>query len=163
MSFKSLWAASIAASRERTNCQYVLLRSSQMYSTKYVVFVRLAVSIVFIVVVFLVPGTRRVGWVSSSTRIQRYNKKSNYQKKVDNFSKNLFRPLRKRFWPTGTGPDRPTLIFPGFSFYGPFGRRTVRWSILTGKRAKSPEMGQNGHKKNGRRFATLAAPKHNRL
>ena len=39
-----------------------------MYSTKYVVLVRLAVSIVFIVVVFLVPGTRRVGWVVSLTR-----------------------------------------------------------------------------------------------
>ena len=53
---------------------------------------------------------------------------------------------------TGTGPDRPILIFPEFSFYGPFGRRTVRWSILTVNAAKSPEMGQYVHKRNTAAF-----------
>ena len=52
MSSKSLRAASIAMSLERTNCQYVLLMSSQMYSTKYVVFVSFAVSIVVIILCF---------------------------------------------------------------------------------------------------------------
>lgn len=97
------------------------------------------------IILCVYPGTRRVGWVVSSTRIQRYNKKSNYQKYFHNFCKFLFRPLRKRFWPTGTGPDRPTLIFAEFSFYGPFGRRTVRWSILTGNAAKSPKIGRYCH------------------
>lgn len=91
------------------------------------------------------PGTRRVGWVASSTRIQRYNKNSNYQKYFHNFCKFLFRPLRKRFWPTGTGPDRLTLIFPGFSFYGHFGRRMVCWSTFAVNAAKSPEIGHCDH------------------
>ena len=89
MSFKSLWAASIAASRERTNCQYVLLMSSQMYSIKYVVLVRLAVSIVVITHSFFVSGTRRIGWVISSTRVQSYNKKPYFQNFLFNFSKNF--------------------------------------------------------------------------
>lgn len=92
-------------------------------------------------------------WVVSSTQIQRYNKNSNYKKYFHNFCKFLFRPLRKRLWsargcskiPNDHCPANP-VIFSEFSFYGPFGRRMVRWSTFAGKPAKSPEIGQIGHK-----------------
>lgn len=100
-------------------------------------------------------------WVVSSTRIQRYNKNSNYQKYFHNFCKFLFRPLRKRIWLFGI-PERPlpgrSVIFAEFSFYGPFGRRMVRWSTFAGNVAKSPEMGQIGHKRSTAAFLNATVP-----
>lgn len=123
MSFKSSRAASIAASRERTNCQYVLLMSLQTYSMKYVVLVRLAVSIVVITLfVFWSPEPAgSVGLLPQPGYKDRY-----YFLITKNFSiifYNLFRNTKNRAFGLGvvirdyrTTVQATPLFFPDFRF-----------------------------------------------
>lgn len=155
MSFKSSRAASIAASRERTNCQYVLLMSLQTYSMKYVVLVRLAVSIVVITLfVFWSPEPAgSVGLLPQPGYKDRY-----YFLITKNFSiifYNLFRNTKNRafglgvvIWDYRTTIQATPLFFPNFRFTGLLAAGWSRWPTFAGNAAKSPGISQNRHKRN---------------
>ena len=165
MSFKSLWAASIAASRERTNCQYVLLMSSQMYSTKYVVLVRLAVSIVFIVVVFKSPEPAgSVGLVPQPGYKDRYlilitkKKLINFQKFFSGHYENIF-GRRVGVRDSRMTIDRPTRYFSRIFVLRHFRPPDGPLVHFTGKCSQIARNGPiRAGTENGRRFATLAVP-----